>query len=489
MKEVGLDPEDWEAFRGLAHRMVDDMVDHLQALGDTPAWQPYPEAARERIADALPTTGVGEAAVYEEFLQDILPYTNGNRHPRFAGWAQGPGSALSMMADMLASGMNAHCGGFDQASQVVERTVCDWLKQIMGMPGDASAVLLSGGTVANLVGLACARDAAADSVLAGGLAEHPRLVFYASEQVHGWGSKCAQLLGLGRNSLRVVPVNGGLQMDVAALESMIQRDLRQGFKPFCVIGTIGTINSGACDPLEDIADLCRNHGLWYHIDGAFGAWAVLSRTHKSLAAGMGRCDSLAFDLHKWGYLPFEAACAIVRDPSAHERSFSLSGSYLTSEDRGVIRGGLPFASLAPELTRNFKALKVWMQFKAYGTDRLARCIDQNLAQAKALAFALEERGGFEIMAPVSLSIVCFRAVAEGRQGADLDALNREILLRMQESGFAVPSHTTLRGCYTIRAAFFNHRTRMSDVDAMATKFEELRRECLAISSSLEDTDR
>ncbi|MDQ8164477.1 MAG: pyridoxal-dependent decarboxylase [Gemmatimonadota bacterium] len=463
-----LDPADWVAFRTLAHRMVDDSLEHIRTLGDRAPWTPMPDATRATLTSAaLPLDGQGDAAAYAEFAEHVLPYTNGNRHPRFWGWVQGNGTPLGMMADMLAAGMNAHLAGLDQAPKLVELKVIEWLATLMGFPKDSSGVLMSGGTMANLVGLAVARHAKAGFDLRKeGLYGAPRLAVYASSEVHSWAQKAVELFGMGSASLRKVPVASDLRMDTATLSAMIAADRATGLRPTCVIGTAGTVNSGAMDDLNAIADICTRESLWMHVDGAFGALAALSPALKPLVAGMERADSVAFDLHKWGYLPYEIACVLVKDRVVHEAAFSLTPSYLTDEGRGVIAGGLPFADRGPELTRNFKALKVWLSFKAHGVRAIADVIEQNVAQAREFGVRVVQLPDAVLSAPVSLNIVCFRFAPAAMSPEEHDAYNKEILLRVQESGLAIISGSRIAGRYVMRVACSNHRSRWDDYESL-----------------------
>jgi aromatic-L-amino-acid/L-tryptophan decarboxylase len=475
MTEETLDPADWEAFRTLAHRMVDETLDHLRTLRERPAWQPMPPEVAASFGGPLPREGIGDAAAYEEFARNVRPYPNGNLHPRFSGWVQGTGTPLAMMAEMLAAALNPHMAGFNQAPAQVEHQVLRWLAELLGVPG-ASGILVSGGTMANTLGLAVARHAAADFDLrAEGLqGDRPRLVFYGSVETHGWARKAAELLGLGGGAFRTVPVDDAYRVVVPALAERIAADRAAGLRPFCVIGTVGTVNTGAIDPMGALADLCAAERLWLHVDGAFGAMAALSPALRPLLEGMERADSIGFDLHKWGYLPFECACALIRDPAMHRAAFASTASYLAPTERGVIAGGLPFAERGLELTRDFKALKVWMSLKSQGVDRLARLIEQNVGQARYLAERVVAEPELELLAPVSLNVVCFRFAAPG--AGDLDALNTEILMRLQEDGVAVPSGATIDGKFAIRAAIVNHRSRREDFDALVDGVVRLGRE-------------
>lgn len=487
--ELTLDPADWDAFGALAHRMVDDMLAHLQSLPAQPAWREMPREVRESFSGPVPREPAGDAAAYDAFLQRVMPYTSGNQHPRFWGWVQGNGTPLAMMAEMLAAGINPHLAGFNQAPALVEHEVIRWLASLLGMPEDASGVLVSGGTMANTVGLAVARHAGAlaagwnvkDDGLCGDAAggPRPRLVLYGSSETHNWARKAAELLGLGNRSFHRVPVDEAFRISVPALEARIAADRAAGMHPFCVIGTAGTVNTGATDDLSALADLCEREGLWFHVDGAFGALAYLSEELRPALTGLERADSLAFDLHKWGSMPFECACVLVRDAEAHRAAFASSASYIAPMARGVIAGGLPFAERSLELTRNFKALKVWMSLHANGADHHARIVGQNVRQARALADMIQAHPRLELMAPVPLNVVCFRYLAPGLDAAQLDALNEEILLRLQERGLAVPSGTRLEGRYAIRVANVNHRSRMSDFSGLVRDVVSLGEEIIA----------
>ena len=498
--ELTLDPADWNAFRALAHTMVDDMLDHLEALPEQPAWREMPRPVRESFNAAVPRAGVGDAAAYATFVDRVMPYTVGNLHPRFWGWVQGQGTPLGMMADMLAAGINPHLAGFNQAPALVEHEVIRWLAELLGMPASSSGLLVTGGTMANTLGLAVARHAGAQALgldvredgvqTDAGAMPRGRLVFYGSSETHNWARKAAELLGLGNRSFRRVPVDDAYRIDVEALVRMIDADRAAGMHPFCVIGTAGTVNTGATDDLDALADICRERKLWFHVDGAFGALAHLAPGLRHLVRGLGRADSIGFDLHKWGSLPFECACVLMRDPELHRAAFASTASYIAATDRGVIAGGIPFAERGLDLTRGFKALKVWMSFTAHGTDRLAAVIEQNVRQVQRLAQRIEAHPELELMAPAPLNVVCFRYVPEDRpDDVTLDGLNEEILLRIQEQGIAVPSGTRLGGRYVIRVANVNHRSRESDFEALVEAVVEIGREVgriaqLAVDSQL-----
>jgi aromatic-L-amino-acid/L-tryptophan decarboxylase len=480
--EETLDPDDWESMRALGHQMLDDMLDYVRTLRDQPAWQPVPGEVRDRFGAPTPLHPQAPEEVYGEFLSYVRPYALGNHHPRCWAWVMGTGTVLGSLAEMLATSMNVNAGGGEHSgAYFVERQVVSWFKEIMGFPPTASGLLTTGGSDANLIGLAVARNAKAGyDVRRDGLRAAPRrMVLYASKEAHSSVQRAVELLGLGSDALRLVPVTPSFRIDLSDLLARIDADRAAGHLPFCVVGAAGTTNTGAIDDLQALADLCRQEDLWLHVDGAFGAWAALAPRSSALVAGMERADSLAFDLHKWMYLPYEIACVLVRREEDHRRAFSLTPDYLSHGGgaRGMSGGDLPWTSdYGFQLSRGFRALKAWMSLKAHGTEKFARLIQQNIDQVRYLAGLVETSPELELLAPVSLNVACFRYVAPGFAESALDELNREILVELQERGIAAPSGTTVNGTYALRVANVNHRTRREDFDALVEAVLRIGRE-------------
>lgn len=463
-----LDPDDWDAQRALAHRAIDDGFDFLQAARERPVWRPVPDTILDRLRGPAPREPLGAQAAYDDFREIVLPYPMGNSHPRFWAWFMGNGTALAAVSDFLAAIVNPNMGGGNHVGNHVEAQVVDWCKEIVDFPQDSSGLLVSGGSMANFVGLTVARNAlpGLDIREHGVRGAEQRLVTYASVEVHSCVQKAIEALGLGAESLHKVPVNDRYEIDTAALERMIESDRAAGERPFCVIGNAATINTGAVDDLATLADICARHGLWFHVDGAIGALLALAPAHRHLVRGMERADSVTLDLHKWLHIPFEAACALVRDRKAHRDAFALTPEYLEHAERGLASGNLWFSDYGLQLSRGFKALKVWMSIKEHGLDKFGRLIDQNIAQAQELAELVAAEPGFELMAPVTTNIVCFRYNPGGMSDDALNAFNEELLVRLHESGIAAPSYTTLQGRYCLRAAIVNHRTVSADLGIM-----------------------
>lgn len=477
--EETLDPQDWNAMRRLGHRMVEDMFDYLEHVRERPVWQPVPAEVRAALQRPLPQEPQPADEVYQEFVENILPYPMGNIHPRFWGWVMGNGTPLAMLAEMLAAGMNPNLGGGDHVANEVEKQVLSWCKEMFGFSSDSSGLLVSGASMANLVGLTVARNTCAGfDIRRQGVRAAPKpLVLYASREVHSCVEKAVELLGLGRSALRLIEVDDEYQLRLDLLKETIAADRANGCQPFCIVGTAGTVNTGAIDDLAAIAAIAKEEKIWFHVDGAFGAFAALSPQLSGCVAAIQQADSLALDLHKWLYMPFEAGCILVRSEEFHRQAFSLTPEYLTHAERGLSGGTNWFSEYGVQLSRGFRALKVWMSLKEHGVQKFGRLVQQNIAQAQYLASLVDQHPSLERLAPVQLNIVCFRFNPGGLDETSLNQLNQELLIRLQESGLAAPSNTTLKGKFALRAAITNHRSRLEDfallVDAVVQIGNEL----------------
>lgn len=472
--ERSLDPDNWDEIRELGHRAVDDMVEYLATVGERPAWQPVPSEARQLFRQSVPRHATSRQQIYDEIRKHILPYPTGNIHPRFWSWVGGTGTPTQLIADLVASAMNSASLGFDEvSSSYVELQLLDWLKSLLDYPADASGLLVSGGSMANLVGLAVARNRASEyDVRERGVdnANHARLIYYASTETHSSVQKGIELLGLGKQSLRMLPVKKDFTLDIDALRSAILEDRRVGNRPACIVANAGTVNTGATDALQDIADIAKEEGLWMHADAAFGGFAKLSPDSSHLVDGLERADSLAFDLHKWLYVQYDCGCALIRTKDEHRDTFSVIPSYLRHLDRGLASGPLNFSEYGVQLSRSFRALRAWMALKTEGADRYGQQIEQNIRQAQYLTKLVTEHEQLELLAPTAMNIVNFRFTDKSLSGdcinEDHDDLNAEILMRLHERGIATPSSTVLNNCFSIRVAICNHRSRRADFAAL-----------------------
>jgi aromatic-L-amino-acid/L-tryptophan decarboxylase len=476
-----LDPSDWEALKASFHAAIDAAIEPLGDLSEAPVWRPTPDRVKARLREALPRGGALLDDVVQRFIEDILPYGTGNLHPRFFGWVHGSGNLAGALGEALAALMNCNLGGRDHVGIYVERQVIDWCKEILGYPAAASGILTSGTSMGTVIALKAARDARAEiEVQKRGLAASPqRLVGYASSEVHSAIAKAFDLLGLGREALRLVPVDAEFRLSLPHLAAMIAEDRAAGHRPILVVASAGTVNTGAIDDLAGIARLCRAEDLWLHVDGAFGGLAVLTEEFAPTLRAIAEADSIAFDFHKWLQVPYDAGCVLVKDEAAHRAAFSDRRAYLAPAKRGLAGGEPWFCDYGPELSRGFRALKVWFTIKTYGIDRLGEVIRRNCRQARQLGRLVAAHPDLELLAPVSLNIACFRFVAPGRDEPALTRLNEAIVEELQLAGIAAPSTTRIDGLGAIRVNLTNHRTTDADlamlVDAVRRIGQELAR--------------
>jgi glutamate/tyrosine decarboxylase-like PLP-dependent enzyme len=458
-----LDPADWSALRVQAHRMLDDMLDHLQTLDEQPVWRCPPPDVRTAMAAPLPLGPTDLADAHAIFRETILPYGSGNLHSGFMGWVQGAGTPVGMLAEMLAGGLNANCGGRDHMGIAVERQIVAWMREVFGFPASADGLFLTGTSQANFVALLIARTRACAAIRQGGMSAAPRLLVYASAGVHGCVPRALEMAGLGSEALRRIATNPAGQIDVAALYRQVRADRAAGFLPFLLVGTAGSVDIGAIDDLHALADLAAREGLHFHVDGALGALGMLSDSIAPLLAGIERADSLAFDFHKWGHVPYDAGFLLVRDGAWQRDTFAAEASYLARAGTGLAAGERWPCDLGPDLSRGFRALKTWFTLKTYGLKALGAAMEANCRLAQDLAARVEAHPDLVLRAPVALNIVCF---GFARRGVEDGELNRRIVERLHAAGLVAPSITLLDGAPAIRAAFVNHRTTPRDVDAL-----------------------
>lgn len=481
--EQTLDPENWDALRQLGHQMLDDMLDYLQNIRNEPAWRPVPEEAKRFFDNDLPLSPNQPEIIYQDFQRYVLPYPIGNIHPRFWGWVMGGGTPFGMLAEMLAAGMNPNVGIGGQSAAYLEQQVLKWCKQMLGYPSGASGLLVSGASAANLTALIVARNHhTSNSVRKDGLQNRAKpLVLYCSAETHSCIQKAAEIIGLGAAGVRKISVDENFRILPDELEQAIEHDLAEGRQPFCVVGNAGTVNTGATDPLSVLQEICLKYQLWFHVDGAFGALAKLLPEFGDTLHAIETADSVAFDLHKWLYMPYGVGSVLVKNAEAHREAFANAAHYLHQFERGAAAGPDAPGNYGIELSCEFRGLKVWMSLREHGIEKYAALIRQNIEQATYLAQLVEEHPMLELLAPTELNIVCYRFAHPNLDSAVLNELNREILLRLQEGGVAVPSSTVLGNRFAIRVAISNHRSRVEDFDALV---EHTVRLGLAISGAM-----
>ena len=451
--------------------MLDDMLEFIETLPRGPVWRAPTPQAKAALREPLPVHGQPLASVHDQFCESILPFHGGNCHPGFLGWVQGGGTPVGMLADMLASGMNANVGGRNHIAVEVERQIAQWMAQLFAFPDTANGLFLTGASQANFVALVIARNRMlGDGVRRTGL-EGRSLVAYASAEVHGCVPRAMDMAGIGSHNLRRVPVGNGGGIDLSLLRAMVAGDLAAGFLPFMLVGTAGTVNTGAVDDLDGMADMAKEFSVHFHVDGALGAMGVLSSQHAPLFAGIERSDSLAFDFHKWGQVPYDAGFLLVRDAQWSLDSFGSDDAYLTRTSSGLAAGDAWPCDYGPDLSRGFRALKTWFTLKTYGTAALGDVIARTCQLASYLANRIRREPQLQLLAPVRLNIVCFAYKADTCEAQD--ALNVALVEALHVDGRVAPSLTIIGGRKAIRAAFVNHRTTVADVDALVDRLLEL----------------
>jgi glutamate/tyrosine decarboxylase-like PLP-dependent enzyme len=402
-----------------------------------------------------------------------MPYGVGNTHPRFFGWVHGAGAPGNLLAEIAASAMNANCGGRDHVGIYVERQVIEWCKTLFDFPATASGLLISGTSMATIIATKTARDVALDFASRQHGVRETRLVGYTSDQAHACLARAFDMIGLGTDALHKIACDAEGRIEPDALRRQIAQDRADGAHPFFLAGTAGTVNTGAIDDLSALAEIARDEALWFHVDGAFGACAITSPDIAPRLNGISRADSLAFDFHKWMHVNYDAGCVLIRDGEAHRRAFANRPDYLAA-DGTALAGGEPWpVDYGPELSRGFRALKVWAHLKEHGTEKIGRAIATNCAQAAHLGRLVEAHPAFELLAPVGLNICCFRCTAPGLSEQDLEALNSKLIEQIQLSGIAAPSSTRIDGRFAIRVNITNHRTKFEDVEILLEALEHL----------------
>ena len=465
--EETLDPGNWREALALSRQIVEDAVAYLRDVRDRPVWRQMSPEVRACFLTPLPRAPQPLADIYGTITETVMQYPMGNIHPRFWSWYMGTSNFTGALGEFLAAIQGSNVGGGDHAAALMDQQVVNWCKEMIGFPDSASGTLVSGGSMANLICLTVARNEKSGvDVREHGLgALRKPLRFYGSDQIHGCHRKAMEALGLGNCALRRIPTDRELRIDIGALRSAIAEDRAVGFQPACIIASAGTVNTGAIDDLVATGALAAEEDLWLHVDGCIGALLAIAPENAYRVAGIERAHSVALDPHKWLHAPFEAGCALVRDASAHRKTFSATHEYLATTARGL--ASAPWLhEYGLQTSRGFKALKIWMSLKEHGIEKFGRLIDQNIAQARYLAELIEAEPVLELAAPTNINIVCFRYRRHDFDRAALKSVNSEIMLRLQEEGIAALSDTTVHSEHCLRVAINNHRTRRGDLELL-----------------------
>jgi glutamate/tyrosine decarboxylase-like PLP-dependent enzyme len=467
-KEETLDPEDWDEFRALGHRMLDDMLNGLENIREHQFKWTTEEEINNILAPLTPE-GEGESKVYEILGDNALNCALACVKPTFWGAVAGTGSPYGILADMFTSFVNNPTELKPFPAGYTHQQVVDWVKELLEFSEDVGGVLVEGGSEANFTGLAVARNAMAknDMKTEGIYGQPEKMVLYCSDETHDCIDRSVELLGLGNMALRWLPTDENSVLRIESLKKAVHEDKNDGLHPFCVIGNAGTVNTGAFDDFKKLRKIADKEDLWFHVDGAFGAWVKLSDSHSHLADGMELADSLAVDLHKWMNVPYGIGCALVRDKVAHYSTF------VYGHDAEYLRSGLDLSdditgnpnNLRLQLTGSVRSYKAYMLLRAYGSDKYRRLVQKNIDQINYFGSLIEGDEDMELMAPVISNIVCFRYNTGGLDEKELEKLNRGIAQDIwTRINFWVFSDTMLKGIYVLRACNVNHRTRFEDID-------------------------
>src|SRR5216110_1419624 len=471
-----LDPSADE-LREWGNSVIQFMADYLGDLRNRNVYRHMSSGRiRNRIDPALPSKGTDFDDLLKVFREAIVPFSRQNAHPRMFGYVQSPGTPLAAFADLLASTLNANLTIWRSAPAPVEleRLTIDWIRQILGFNAEAGGLFVSGGSMGNLAAIAAARQTKDHSL--------GRLRMYASSATHFSITKAAALLGIGRENVQHVAVDEHFKMRMDDLVAKITADMEAGYVPFCVVGNAGTVDTGAVDPLGEIREVANRFELWMHVDGSYGAFAVLAKSAKKLFAGMEQADSIALDPHKWLYLPVDVGCVIYRNPEIARVTFAHEAEYTRMFGEEADEAFVCW-DYGPELSRRFRALKVWMLLKGVGLDSLSAAIESNLACARYLESMVRSSDDFEMAAPVELSIFCFRHVParlRNKSPKAIDAFNERLLVALQRDGSSYLSNATLGDRFALRGCVLNYRTTLRDIEIL---LDDLRRVARSLPTS------
>jgi len=452
--------------RELTGAMLDLWSELLERMGELPV---APMAAAGDVAAAMmlpiPEAPLSAREIAELLRPMVFDHSALCGHPGFLAYISGSGTVPGAAADLLAAGLNPNVGGWSLSGGATELELhlMRWMAERFDLPAGAGGLMTSGGAASNFTALKAARDARAPGDVRANGIDGLGLVLYASQEAHATIAEAADMMGMGERAVRSIPTDEAFRMAADELERAVADDLASGLHPFCVVATAGSTATGAIDPIPAVADICERHGLWLHVDAAYGGAAAFSPELRPLLAGIDRADTIAFDPHKWLYTPQSSACLLARDPQTLRAAFSIDAAYVR-EDAELSGRGVNIGELGPQWSRAFLALKVWMSLAAHGTEAYARRIAHDVELARYLDDRVREHPDLESMCPVTLSIACFRYAPAGVDDAALDALNERLMIEIRRHGRTFPSNAVLNGRYGLRACFVNHRTEADVVD-------------------------
>jgi aromatic-L-amino-acid/L-tryptophan decarboxylase len=457
-----------EEFRDLALAAIDVVVHYYRNLSDMPV-MPATTAAEVRhlLYEALPEEPGIPSEILRTIQSVIYPLCRHNGHPRFFGYVSSPGSAATAVGELLTAALNANVTSWRSAPAAaeLEHLLVDWLKEMIGYDLQSGGLLVSGGSMANLAALAAARTYAEESLaprLSPG--KRPVLRIYISEEGHFSIKKAAHLLGIGTANVQWIRTDAALRVDVVEMERQVKADRESGLTPMCIVANGGTTSTGAFDSLEELADIAERYGLWLHVDAAYGGFAALAPSAKHMFSGIERADSVSLDPHKWLYASVGCGCLLYRDAHVAARTFAEEIDYTRPIG---LQGDEAFAfwEFGPELSRPFRALPLWLQLKLYGVRNLSAAVESNIACARYFGKLVEDSADLELLAPVGLSVFCFRFRPADYTG-DLDSLNERILIKLQRAGSSYLSNTRVRGQFGLRGCVLNYRTTTEDMERL-----------------------
>lgn len=468
--------------RAFGQAAVEALIDYCEEL---PSMRIMPDTTardiRASLDGALPELGTDLDQLLSTWRNGIVPLSRHNGHPRFFGYVTSPGSAVTAIGDLLTSTLNANvtCWRSEPAPTVIEHIAIDWLKRLFGYPPESMGLFVSGGSMANFAALSAARANAAPLSVQRGMRDQRRLRVYVSEEAHFSSRKAAAMMGIGYENVITVNVDARFRMDVGDLRRRVESDLAAGFLPMCVVASAGTTNTGAFDPLDEVASFAREHRIWLHVDAAYGGFAILAPSARNLFRGIELADSIALDPHKWLYTSVGCGCVLYRDAVAARAAFAQDAEYTRAVGMADDEA-FAFWDYGPELSRPFRALNVWLRIKHAGTAALGDAIEQNIQCAKYFAELIEADNGFEMLAPVELSVFCFRYAPHEFSG-DLDSLNERILIELNRRGNSYLSNARLRGRFALRGCVLNYRTARHDMELLLDDVRRVGREVAAAS--------